>query len=182
MNRYSEDRFDAVPRDRRRAGAHRAENPRMRTGLLVLWAAVAAVVLFLVGVFGTLAITGRLGFLNPEPAATTPAATVAATIDTSYRVLVLNAAADPDKQQSVRTQLIGAGWAEDAIDLADAAETTFPTTTVYYAEAADEAAARGLADLVGATLVIQDATYAQVGGGDRAPLTVVIGVDATPAP
>lgn len=155
----------------------------MRTGLLVLWAALAAILLFVAGVFGTLAITNRLGgdVGVASPAPNTPA--VSETTDTTYTVLILNATGDASRATAVHDQVQAAGWPSDKIDAADAAESDFPTTTVYYVEDGDEPAARGLADAIGATSVVQDDTYARPDAEGRSPLAIVIGLDAaTPAP
>jgi hypothetical protein len=53
------DRFDDLP-PRGRIGAHRAENPRLRGGIVLLWSVIAIVVLVAVGIFGTLIATGRV--------------------------------------------------------------------------------------------------------------------------
>ena len=37
----TKDRFDDLPADRGRVGAHRAENPRIRGGLVLLWSVIA---------------------------------------------------------------------------------------------------------------------------------------------
>ena len=49
-----------------RVGAHRAENPRMRGWVVLLWAALATVVLIAIGIFGTLLASGRIDFA-PTP-------------------------------------------------------------------------------------------------------------------
>ena len=54
------DRFDDLPADHGRIGAHRAENPRMRGGVVFAWSAVATLILVGLGVFGTLIATGRI--------------------------------------------------------------------------------------------------------------------------
>ena len=46
---FPRDRFDDLPASGGRVGAHRAENPRMRGGVVLLWAALATVVLIAVG-------------------------------------------------------------------------------------------------------------------------------------
>ena len=58
-SRHPKDRFDDLP-DTDRVGAHRAENPRMRGWVVLLWAALATVVLIAVGIFGTLIASGQI--------------------------------------------------------------------------------------------------------------------------
>ena len=52
MAEYDPDRFDDVPDSLGRVGAHRAENPRMRAGAVLLWSAVATIILIVLGIFG----------------------------------------------------------------------------------------------------------------------------------
>jgi hypothetical protein len=185
------DRFDDLPVDGSgRIGAHRAENPRMRGGIVVLWSAVAVLVLAALGIFGTMIATGRIT-LFPSPTPTTTAvATVAPQLDTTYQVVVLNATDQAGLAGAVRDQLLAAGWTEAAVTAGNAGETDFETTTVYYPIEADESAARGLADLIGAPRVALDASYPQpVDDPDTADvdeslakqLVVVIGLDKTDA-
>ena len=77
---FPRDRFDDLP-ETGRVGAHRAENPRMRGWVVLLWAVLATIVLIAVGIFGTLLASGRIE-LFPTPAPTVaPAATVAPVVD-----------------------------------------------------------------------------------------------------
>lgn len=173
---YARDRFDDVPRDRNRVGAHRAENPRLRMGVVLLWAALAAVLLFVVGVVGMLALQQRQS--APAPQSSSDIAQTAGNVDTTYTVLVLNASGDDTRGGEIEQKLRDAGWAEGDILPVTADEQGFETTTVFYVDDADREAAVGLAQLVGAREVQQDGTYAEAQGGEKSPLTVVIGVDA----
>lgn len=190
------DRFDDLPADHGRIGAHRAENPRIRGGMVLLWSAIATVVLVAVGVFGTMVATGRIA-LFPEPAVT-PAAvpTAEAVLDTSFAVLVLNATPEQGLAGQVRDAVISAGWSADAVLASEAGTDDFATTTVYYAAAGDEGAARGLAAAIGGADVALNDAYQPADDPDTADvdesatkqLVVVIGLDrtaagqATPAP
>lgn len=179
---YPKDRFDDLPVDRARIGAHRAENPRLRGGLVFLWSAVATIVLIAVGIFGTLIATGRV---VPFPAASespAPIATAEPTIDTGYTVLVLNATGESGLANRVRDEIIDAGWAGDAVLASEAGADDFELTTVYYPTAEDEGAARGVAQLVGATRLVLDDAYQPADDPDARQLAVVIGLDrADPA-
>ncbi|MFI8631370.1 LytR C-terminal domain-containing protein [Microbacterium sp. NPDC077663] len=180
----AKDRFDDVPRHPARVGAHRAENPRLRVGVIVLWSVVATVAIVAAGVLSTMFATGRLDFA-PRPESTSTSQVVAPQIDTSYQVLVLNATPDAALGEAVRSDVIAAGWAEADVEESNASSDDFPTTTVYYGTAADEAAARGLADAIGGAEVSLDDTYqvvappetASAGGEPRSQLVVVVGVD-----
>jgi len=178
------DRFDDLPARSARVGAHRAEAPRLRVGVIVLWSIVATVAIVAAGVFGTLYATGRLE-AAPAPAATRGAGVVAPRVDTSYQVLVLNATKENGLGAKVRDDVIAAGWAAADVEASNASSNDFPTTTVYYGKAGDEAAARGLADAIGGADVSLDDTYQVVappettdaGGTSRPQLVIVVGLD-----
>ncbi len=179
---FETDRFDELPADLDRVGAHRAENPRLRLGVLAFWSAVSVLVLVAAGIFGTLAVTGRIAAFAPseieQPEA--PAEEVAPVVDTSYPVLVLNATAQRGLAGEMRDAVVAAGWSADAVTDGDAGSQDFPTTTVYYPSAEHEAAARGLADVIGGAAVAVSDQYPGVAGADGSPtpqLTIVIGAD-----
>ncbi|MCM3695889.1 LytR C-terminal domain-containing protein [Microbacterium oleivorans] len=180
----AKDRFDDVPHHPARVGAHRAENPRLRVGVIVLWSVVATVAIVAVGVLSTMFATGRLDFA-PRSESTATSQVVAPQVDTSYQVLILNATPDAALGQAVRDDVIAAGWAEADVEESNASSDDFPTTTVYYGTAADEAAARGLADAIGGAEVSLDDTYqvvappetASAEGETRSQLVVVVGLD-----
>lgn len=173
------DRFDDVPRDKGRVGAHRAEHPSMRGWTTLLWASVAAVVLFAAGVFGTLVAMGRITFgeetaTQPTSSAGTP---VEARVDTSYTILVMNATEDPAKTEQVTQLLLAAGWAQEQIFALESEQKDFAETTIYYSLPGDLAPAMGLADIVSAQHTDQSDTY-QMGDIDESPqLTIVVGAD-----
>ena len=64
----------------------------------------------------------------------------------------------------------------------EAGSNDFRTTTVYYPTPEDEAAAAGLAEVIGGAQIEENADYLQ--SPDQRQLTVVIGLDrvATPSP
>ena len=167
-----------------RVGAHRAEKPRLRVGIIVLWSAVATLAIVIAGVFGTMFATGRLD-LAPNAAPSADSQVVTPEIDTSYPVLVLNATDQEGLGATVRDDVVAAGWAEADVQESNASSTDFPTTTVYYGTAADEAAARGLADAIGGAEVALDDTNQVVppagtatGDGETgSQLVIVVGLD-----
>lgn len=177
------DRFDELPADNGRIGAHRAENPRLRGGAIVLWSIVAVVVLVAAGIFGTLLTTGRI-VLFPTP---TPTPTVVVTadpvIDTTYPVTVLNATPQQGLASAYADRIIAAGWSADNVNAGEAGSDDFPTTSVYYAKEADEGAARGLAEAIGgADVVFSDAYQGLLANPDdpaAKQLVVVIGLNST---
>jgi hypothetical protein len=185
---YPRDRFDDVADETGRVGAHRAENPRMRAGVVFAWAALATVILVAVGIFGVLVVSDRISFGPGDTSTSAPDPGVVPEIDTTYAVLVLNASGQDGAAAPLREEIIAAGWAADDVTAGDAG-STFETTTVFYASEADEAAALGLADVVGGAQVAQSDQYAQfddpdTDGDESRVLTVVWGADrvADPAP
>lgn len=174
------DRFDDVLADHGRVGAHRAENPRMRGSVVLLWSAAATVVLIGLGVFGTLIATGRITlFPVPEPSVSV-VPTAEPVVDTTVKVTILNATAQEGLANTMGDAVIAAGWSADDVTASSAGSQDFPQTTVFYSSAADEGAARGLAQVIGgAELVLSDA-YADLWGDPSIrQLVVVIGLDRT---
>ncbi|MFT4219827.1 MAG: LytR C-terminal domain-containing protein [Microbacterium sp.] len=179
---FPRDRFDDVPERRGRIGAHRAENPRMRGGVVFLWAAAATIVLVAAGVFGTLVASGRIDLSPPAASATaTPEPEVTATVDTSYEVLVLNATPVEGLAGQLTDDIVAAGWKSSKVLASGASSQDFRTTTVFYPAAEDEAAALGLAEVIGGAAVQEADDYVQ---DSKKQLTVVIGLDrvSTPTP
>jgi hypothetical protein len=178
---FPKDRFDDLP-ETGRVGAHRAENPRMRGWVVLLWAALATIVLIAVGIFGTLIASGRID-LFPTPApALTPQATVAPVIDQTYAVVILNATPQDGLATQMKDVVVAAGWPIDSVLASEAGSDDFPETTVYYVAPEDEAAALGLAGVIGGAKVAQSDVYLPA-DPEIPQLTVVIGADrTTPSP
>ncbi|MBO3663824.1 LytR C-terminal domain-containing protein [Microbacterium stercoris] len=173
-NSYPRDRFDDVPRQPARVGAHRAEMPRSSRGVTWLWAALATVVLTIAGIVGFLVLSQRVDVL-PDPPAATP--TVAPVIDTTYTVWVLNGTSTGGVAEQVGSELIEAGWPQDLVVPTETDETDFAKTTVYFSKPEDEAAAYGVAEAIGGALVQQSDKYAS----DQKELRVVVGLDRVSA-
>ncbi|MBN9157454.1 MULTISPECIES: LytR C-terminal domain-containing protein [unclassified Microbacterium] len=179
MPESARDRFDEIPHAQGRVGAHRAENPGMRGWFVLLWAAVATVVLIAVGIFAAMLAMGKISFDQgtPMPSVSRTATASAPPLDKTYAVFVLNATGANGLAAATRDTIVNAGFAADAVVAGDADSQDFPTSTVYYKTAADENAARALADLVGAKEIAQSDRY----GDDVVPgqkqLTVVLGMD-----
>ncbi|MCR2826859.1 LytR C-terminal domain-containing protein, partial [Microbacterium sp. zg.Y909] len=174
-------RFDQLPAGSGRTGAHRAENPHMRGWVVLLWAALATVVLVAAGIFATLVLTGRVT-LSPAPEPTVAAPTVVAPeLDTTYDVLVLNATPETGLAARTRDDIIAAGWSADLVIAGDAGSEDFPTTTVYYPLPSDEPAALALAEVIGGAEVVQSDVYQPVDAPDSRQLAVVLGLDRVAA-
>ncbi|WCD91575.1 LytR C-terminal domain-containing protein [Microbacterium sp. nov. GSS16] len=178
MQKLSRDRFDDVPHATGRVGAHRAEQPGMNGLVVLLWSAAVALVLIVGGIFVSLVMMDRISLFGgeePGPVPTQPG--VVAQIDTSYRVLILNATTEKGRVAEVREKLLADGWSTDDVFGSDGASQEFSKTTVFYVADADEGAALGLADVLGGVDVQQSDFYAAMNDSDRPQLTVVIGVD-----
>jgi hypothetical protein len=178
---FPRDRFDDLPSDAGRVGAHRAENPRMRGWVVLLWAVLATVVLVVVGIFGTLLVTGRVALFPTPVASATPLPIVTPVVDTTYGVLVLNATPEQGLATQMKDTVVAAGWAEDAVLASEAGSTDFAETTIYYYLPADEAAAAGLAEVIGGARLEQSDVYQPTEDPEAKQLTIVIGLDRTAA-
>ncbi|HYI50226.1 MAG TPA: LytR C-terminal domain-containing protein [Microbacterium sp.] len=179
---FPRDRFDDLPADADRVGAHRAENPRMRGWVVLMWAILATIVLIAVGIFGTLLVTGRV-VIFPTPApSVTPLPVVTPVVDTTYDVLVLNATPEQGLATRMKDVVVAAGWPEDSVLASEAGSTDFPETTIYYYLPADEAAAAGLAQVIGGAKLEQSDVYQPVDDPEARQLAIVIGLDRTATP
>ena len=76
--------------------------------------------------------------------------------------------------------VVAAGWADSAVTAGEAGSQDFPTTTVFYVDPAHEAAAAGLAEVIGGAAIEQSEAYPAT-SPDTPQLTVVIGLDRTAA-
>jgi len=165
------DRFDDIPADLARVGAHRAPRPAGRGFVAFAWAALATGVLVGAGVLGLGVIEKKVADVGTS----VPPATVAAptpTIDPNIDVVLLNATTTNGLAASASSMLDKAGWRVGST--ANASSTDVKTTTVYYTTASQAGAAAGLAKSLGITRIALSQQFA-VPGQQR--LTVVLGAD-----
>jgi hypothetical protein len=189
MASYPKDRFDDLPTDLVRVGAHRA--PRKRGGGWIgfAWAALATLVLVVGGFYVVTLIDDSVRFefpgfpqasassSSPEDEATPTALplTDPATIDPArgITITVLNGTTVVGEQNAVSDTLTAAGW---PVGSATTASTTdIEKTIVYYSNPADEDIARGLVTTLGVGDVKESTAFM------GAPVTIVLGADYTPA-
>ncbi|MEN0023604.1 LytR C-terminal domain-containing protein [Microbacterium sp. LWO14-1.2] len=182
MSKPNRDRFDDVPRTSGRVGAHRAEAPGMNGWIVLLWSFVAALVLIIGGIFGSLVVMGRISLFPEAVPTATPTPEETGVVDTTYSVLILNATADEGLDDQMRDTLINTGWSADVVFASDSTSQDFSTTTVYYVADEDELAAIGLAGVIGGADVQQSDFYADMNDTDQKQLTVVIGLDRSSNP
>ena len=176
---YPKDRFDDLPHHLDRVGAHRAPPKKGRRWVAIWWLLGATAVLITIGAIGLSVLNNRLDFTIPGIEAViddvTPAdavvPTAEPTTDPSASVTVLNGTPGTGVAASVGELLTGAGWAVATTSNADTEDVV--TTTVYYADAAQEGAARGVAALLPGSDILLSDVFASSG----ATLTVVVGND-----
>lgn len=156
----------------------------MHLPTVVAWSVLLFVVLVVASLFTVGVVSGEITLPGQDHVATSDGA-AGPVIDPSYPVLVLNATPEAGLGESLRQQLIAAGWAEGNVFAGDAASTDFEKTTVYYTAEADESAAQGVADVIGGAALVHsdayapadDTTTADVDESQSKQLAVVIGAD-----
>lgn len=189
MAKFPHDRFDEVPDDLDRVGAHRAERRPGRGWIGFAWAALATGVLVGAGVVYLGVANNSFQFVNPtssssgtpdaeapETDTATPTPSVVPQTDPSQvdpdvtTITVLNGTTTTGLAGTASTALEDAGW---TVGTQGNANGTVATSTVYYSAAADEAVALGLAQQLGFTDVELSDAF------PGAAVTIVLGADYT---
>jgi hypothetical protein len=177
------DRFDSVPDDLLRTGAHRGAPKKGRGWITFAWAALATVVLVVAGLVGLALLTGKstdLPFFNAptaSPSSTptaTPTPTVTPTINPTIAIQVLNGTLTRGLATTVGDNLVKKGWGGASPEVgnrADASTHDVKTTDIYYSNPADEGAARALADELKADSIKLSTAF------PTSPITIVLGSD-----
>lgn len=184
---YPKDRFDQLPDDLRRIGAHRGPGARGRGWIGLAWAALATLVLVGGGIFTLKTFMGvdiDVPFLSASSSPPTPVASASApppaepvldpaTIDPArdIKTAIYNGTTTAELQNTVGDALAAAGWVIDT--RARASTNDVATTTVYYSDAANEDVARGLVVALG----VGDIRLVPVDTYPGTPITIVIGLD-----
>jgi hypothetical protein len=169
------DRFDDVPVDLARVGAHRA--PARGTGFVTFaWAALATGVLVGAGVLGLGVIERGVGATGDTTSTTSVSAAPAATVDPDAAVVVLNATTTSGLAAGAASTAKADGW--NVTSTANADTSDVKLSTVYYGSKGEEGAALGLAKSLGIGRTQQSDRF-DVAGESR--LTVVLGADFTAA-
>lgn len=183
MSNYPKDRFDDLPVDLDRRGAHRA--PRSRGAKLAsfLWGLAAVAVLV---IFGLIAmniidniVSGRAGGEQPAATETTgasPTATPTPTpaVDPNLSLTVLNGTDIGQVATNYTAKLEEKGWTVDVTDGADS--SNYDTTTVYFPNEATKAAAEQIVSDIGGGTTSMSPEIAGEG-----QIVVVIGYDLASA-
>lgn len=185
MTKYPRDRFDDVA-DGPRVGAHRGLPRRGRGWITVAWAALACVVLVVIGIVALevandstkFTDTGNSGAAaSASASAGTSSATPDATAPTAapsdqakgMTLTVLNGTRTAGLAATGTATLENAGWvvASDG----NAGSTGATQTIVYYRTDADAAVARGIVKTLGVGTVAKSSAF------PNADVTVVLGTD-----
>lgn len=159
------DRFDDIPDDLVRVGAHRGPAKRGRGWVAFAWAALATGVLIIGGLYGLSRVNPDISFElpdlgvggvaqpggsstpEPEVEAITDPALVDPAVAETLSISVLNGAPTADLEDAAVAQITQAGWPEPSGAVAGAREEEF--TRIYYNGAQYEGIALGLAELLG---------------------------------
>lgn len=152
MPKLPADSFDSRPTGSSRTGAHRGPRRAGRGWVMLAWAALVTGLLVGAGVIGLFVINDRIQFTDligggssaPAAGTNSPTPTITPIVDGALSVTVLNGTATAGLAADVGQAMRDDGWAGVA-SLANASSTNFPSTTVYFTNAANEAAATGLA-------------------------------------
>jgi hypothetical protein len=178
MAEFPPDRFDEIPADLGRVGAHRAPRPRGRVAIAVAWAALASGVLVVAGLWGLSLITDRVSFEIPgfdtaEPAPTPTVEPITdpalADLPAGFTITILNGAGVDGLGDAARDLLTAPGWPVGTVT--SAAEDGLTQTVVFYSEPSLEAVARGMVVLLGTgEIELSDAF-------PGAPVTIALGAD-----
>lgn len=181
MANFPPDRFDDVPADLQRVGAHRAPKKKGRGWIAFAWAVVATVVLTGGGILALAAVDSSINFEIPFLAAEKtpsptpePIKTAEPVLDADVPLSILNGTKKVGLATEVGDLLVAQGWAGAAEGIgsrANASANDIEETTVYYADESLEGAARGLVLALG----VGDVELSTDFPGSQ--ITVVIGLD-----
>lgn len=182
MTHETSDRFDIVPDDLLRTGAHRARPRRGRRWIAFAWAALFTGILVAGGLTGLAVIRGKIDLpffssaapsapANPTPK---PTPTVTPAIDPALPITILNGTSIASFSTKAGDYLLSQGWkgAADGVgSRANAAARNVATTVVYYGAEVDRAAAEAM------VLSLKVGTIRLSTAYPGSPITVVLGSD-----
>ncbi|MBH0129717.1 LytR C-terminal domain-containing protein [Salinibacterium sp. NK8237] len=184
MASYPKDRFDELPDDIDRVGAHRGPRRRGRGWISLAWALLATGILVLVGLFAlSQYLEDDLGIpffaspeesiATPEPTETVAPLTDPSTIDPERELTidVLNGTPESGLQTTVFDALTEEGWPTGSA--APASARDIEETYIYYSNPDDEDVASGLVAAIehGEIRLVEADVF------PAAELTIVLGTD-----
>jgi hypothetical protein len=187
MASQTPDRFDRVPADLERVGAHRALAKQGRGWVGFAWAALATGILVVAGLFG-LSLLGKVDLglptfsggdastptATPTPTPTATPLTDPATLapERGIQITVLNGSPTEALDDVVGGQLAALAWPVGA--MTQASDRTIEKTYIYYADPLNEDVARGIA----ITLGVGEIRLVPVESmPSSAPIAIVLGAD-----
>jgi hypothetical protein len=184
MANFPPDRYDEVPADLRRVGAHRSPRKRGRGAIAFAWAALATGLLVVAGLYGLSRVNPSITFELPnfgggaEPVSSpSPSASIVAPVTDpttvpkklKLTISILNGTSTDGLENTAGDLIKNAKWPNPSRN--PSATTDITTTTVYYSSSDYEGIARGLLQLLGVDgkIALTD-NYAN-------PITIVLGAD-----
>lgn len=170
---FAEDRFDNVPKNSKRIGAHRVIAKPTYFWQWFLVMIIAIVVLTAVGIF-TLTRIGadRVPFASQVEGQTEGPAPVESEVNPDATVAVLNGVETAGLGESVGNQISENKWGNTSF-VGNAAEPSVEISAVFYTEESDRSAAQGLAEQLGGVSTYLNESYSDLG----TDLVVVLGAD-----
>ncbi len=186
MARFDSDRFDDIPTELGRVGAHRAPRKRGRAIVAIAWAALASGVLVVGGLWALSIITDRVSFeipgfdtaepmptptASPSPSATADPITdpALAELPANFTITILNGAGVNGLGRAARDLITASGWPVGTVTSAGQDDLT--ETVVFYSDPALEGVARGMTVLLGTGEVELSDAF------PGAPITISLGAD-----
>lgn len=186
MAEFDPDRFDEIPAELGRVGAHRAARRRGGAFIAIAWAALATGVLVVGSLYALSLISDRVSFEIPgfdtaEPMPTptetpSPTPTIEPIIDPSlanlpsgFTITILNGAGVEGLGTVARDLLRESGWLVGTVTAA--AQDDLAETVVFYSDPELEAVALGMAVLLGTGEAEQSDAF------PGAPITIALGAD-----
>jgi hypothetical protein len=190
--RFPKDRFDEIPENLERTGAHRAPPARGRGWVGFAWAALASGILVVIGLLVLARLNEDVNFelpgstevaesaapeasAEPEASASATPEEVAPVTDPSgidfdvISITMLNGTTTAGLAAQAGDALEEQGWVVET--RTNASENDVATSVVYYYDEANEGIALGVAQELGVTAVEQSAAF------PGASVTVVLGAD-----
>ena len=192
MPTTSTDRFDSVPDDLLRTGAHRAAPKSGRGWIAFAWAALATGVLVAAGLFGLAVIRGSIALpftsasaastakptsTPTSPSTVTPTPTAEAKINPALAITILNGTKTKGLAALAGDSLLKQGWSGASSRIGtrgNASSSDITKTVVYYGDAANVSAARAMA------LSLKVGEIRLSPEFPKSPITVVLGSDYVP--
>jgi hypothetical protein len=182
MADFPHDRFDELPDDLLRRGAHRAPPRRGRGWIALLWAVIAAIILIALGLTVLSLLTPRddasdSSYLSSPVASPSQTPTAQAKLDPDIPLTIVNGTTTARLANQIGDQLVKEGWkgaAQGVGSRLTASEQDVEKTVVYYSAPAEEGAARALV----ASLKTGDVQLSD--DFPDSPITIVIGADYHP--